>query len=255
MAASEPLACAIAVMAKASSPGRTKTRLSPPLSLHEAAALNTTFLQDIAQNMADAGRSAPIAPYMAFGPPGSEDFFREHLSADVGLIEAWLGDFGRCLSFTIQALLERGHTGACVLNADSPTLPPAVLAQMAEALAAPGERMVIGPADDGGYYALGLKTLHLRLFEDIDWSTERVFAQTLERAAEIGLAVHRLPAWYDVDDVSSLRRLCADLFEPHAGGDPLTAPSNAGHTRALLHRMLEAGDLRVRLHGLETSAP
>ncbi len=248
-------ACAIAVMAKASSPGRTKTRLCPPLSLEQAAALNTTFLQDITQNIADAGRATPIAAYMAFGPPGSERFFREHLPRDVGLIEAWLGNFGRCLSFTLQALLDRGHMAACVLNADSPTLPASLLSKMAQALAEPGERVVIGPAEDGGYYALGLKTLHPRLFEDIDWSTERVFAQTLDRAAEIGLAVLRLPTWYDVDDADGLRRLCADLFDPAVAARPTLAPSSAEHTRRLLTQMLATGDLDARLRGMGAETP
>ena len=123
--------CAIAVMAKASSPGRTKTRLTPPLTPQEAAELNTTFLKDVADNIARAARRTPIATYMAFGPPESEPFFREHLPAEVGLIEAWLGDFGKCLFATVETLLARGHASACVLNADSPTLPTAILVQLA----------------------------------------------------------------------------------------------------------------------------
>ena len=88
-----------------------------------------------------------------------------------------------------------------MLNSDSPTLPTALLSETAEALARPGDRAVLGPSSDGGYYLLGLKTAHRRLFEDIAWSTERVAEQTLERAREIGLEVYRLPVWYDVDDV------------------------------------------------------
>ena len=243
--------CAIAVMAKASSPGRTKTRLTPPLAPQEAADLNTTFLKDIADNIARAARQTPIATYMAFGPPGSEPFFREHLPGGVGLIEAWLGDFGKCLSATVEALLARGHASACVLNADSPTLPTAILVELAQALAAPGDRAVIGPAEDGGYYVLGLKTAHRRLFEDIDWSTEQVFGQTLARAAEIGLPVQELSTWYDVDDVAGLRRLHRELFGPKPlqadPGGPHLVPNVAEHTRALLLRMLEGGELGRRL--------
>ena len=54
-------------------------------------------------------------------------------------------------------------------------------------LAQPGDRAVLGPSTDGGYYVLGLKAPHWHLFADIDWSTERVFDQTLARAADIGL--------------------------------------------------------------------
>ncbi len=246
MQSSQVAPCAIAVMAKASSPGRTKTRLTPPLTPQEAAELNTTFLKDIADNIARAGRQTSIATYMAFGPPGSEPFFREHLPAAVGLVEAWLGHFGKCLSATVDTLLVRGHASACVLNADSPTLPTAVLVELAEALAAPGDRAVIGPAEDGGYYVLGLKARHRRLFEDIDWSTERVFDQTLERAREIGLPVQVLPAWYDVDELAGLRRLHGELFRPGLANARL-APNAAVHTRALLLRMLEDSELARRL--------
>src|SRR5215831_20191208 len=205
--------CGIAFMAKASAPGRTKTRLVPPLTFEEAALLNTAFLQDVAENLvaADeqirAAQSAAIVGYAAYGPPGSTDFFRAILPASIGLIEAWLPNFGDCLFHTIGEILSRGHQSAVVLNSDSPTLPTALLVETAEVLARPGDRAVLGPSTDGGYYLLGLKQAHRRMFEDITWSTERVAEQTLERAREAGLDVHILPAWYDVDDLKSLRIL------------------------------------------------
>jgi hypothetical protein len=90
-------------------------------------------------------------------------------------------------------------------------LPTALLIETAAALARPGDRAVLGPSSDGGYYLLGLKAAHHRMFEDIAWSTERVAEQTLERAREIDLEVHKLPVWYDVDDMDGLRRLHAEL--------------------------------------------
>src|ERR1700744_859301 len=81
---SEQAFCGIAFMAKASTPGRAKTRLVPPLTFDQAADLNTAFLQDVAANLlaadeqgrATAGRQAAIVGYAAYGPPGSTDFFR-----------------------------------------------------------------------------------------------------------------------------------------------------------------------------------
>jgi glycosyltransferase A (GT-A) superfamily protein (DUF2064 family) len=102
--------------------------------------------------------------------------------------------------------------------------------------------MVLGASDDGGYYLIGLKRLHHRVFEQIDWSTERVFEQTRERAREIGLATELLPTWYDVDDAATLERLRREL----------TAPSgvayDAKHTRAYL------GSLQVAPRSLSTSS-
>ena len=203
-------------MAKASAPGRTKTRLVPPLTFEQAAALNTAFLQDIAGNLLLAGSYAAIAGYVAFAPAGSEEFFRGALPSTIGLIDACLPNFGDCLLRTIEEIFARGHASAVVLNSDGPTLPTALLIETADALARPGERAVLGPSTDGGYYLLGLKTPHRRLFEEITWSTERVAAQTLERARELGLEVHMLPSWYDVDDVEGLRRLRGELGSARA---------------------------------------
>jgi uncharacterized protein len=238
--------CGIAVMAKASGAGRAKTRLCPPLSLEEAAAFNTAFLKDIADNLIAAAAQSSIAGSMAYGPPGSEAFFRAHLPASIALREVWYPNLGTCLIETLKRLFAAGHKVACVLNSDSPTLPPSLLVEMAAVLAQPGDRAVLGPSADGGYYLLGLKTMHVRLFEDIAWSTEIVARQTLERAAEIGLAVHVLPEWYDVDDCRTIRALMEELLEGHAYSAGLqSAP--ARHSLALLKSLVTDANLAGRL--------
>jgi rSAM/selenodomain-associated transferase 1 len=240
--------CGIAFMAKASAPGRAKTRLVPPLTFDQAADLNTVFLQDVADNLIQAARHAPapaaIVGYAAYGPPGSADFFRHILPQSIGLIEAWLPNFGDCLFYTIGEILARGHDSAVVLNSDSPTLPTALLVETAAVLARPGNRAVLGPSTDGGYYLLGLKSAHRRKFEDITWSTERVAEQTLARAREIGLEVHMLPAWYDVDDIDSLRRLDAELRGLETATPPGAShwPRYAAHTAALIQQFARDRD-------------
>jgi rSAM/selenodomain-associated transferase 1 len=244
--ASTARTCGIAVMAKASAPGRTKTRLVPPLTFEEAADFNTAFLQDIAANLLALGRRSAIQPYMAFGPPGSTAFFHRALPDEVGLIEAWSGDFGACLLAAMRGLLARGHDSAIVLNSDSPTLPASLLFEAVEVLALPGDRAVLGPAADGGYYLLGLKHPHFRLFEDIDWSTDRVAQQTAARAHEIGLPVHRLPPWYDCDDAAALRTLYAELYRGHSFV-PGLKPGHAAYTAALMDRLAVESDFPARI--------
>ena len=95
--------------------------------------------------------------------------------------------------------------------------------------------MVLGGSDDGGYYLIGIKRLHHRLFEQIDWSTERVFEQTLERAREIGLRAELLPTWYDVDDAATLERLRRELAAPSGAGSG--RGYDAKHTRAYLQTL------------------
>ncbi len=238
--------CGIAVMGKASYPGKAKTRLCPPLTFEEAAAFNTAFLKDIADNLITAASRASIAGSIAFGPPGSEAFFRSHMPAPIALREVWYPDFGACLIEALRGQFSAGHGAACVLNSDSPTLPAALLIEMVSELAKPGDRAVLGPSADGGYYLLALKTMHGRLFEDIDWSTEAVAAQTLARAAEIGLPVHILPKWYDIDDCEAIRTLMGELLEGRTFSRTLRS-SPARHSLALLQSMVSTSDLRARL--------
>ncbi len=242
--------CAIAVMAKASAPGRCKTRLVPPLTPEEAAGLNTAFLRDIADNLLSASAHANIAPVMAFAPAGSAAFFRETLPAQIGLLETVAPTFGECLHSAAASLLEGGHEAVCLLNSDSPTLPAAYPVAAATALAAPGDRIVLGPSTDGGYYLIGLKHPHRRLFEDIDWSTERVAAQTIERARETGLAVHLLPSWYDVDDLAALRTLMDELLHGRRFRVWGSTPTPAIWSRRELTRLLAETDLQERLAAL-----
>ncbi len=216
--AESPCHCAIGVMAKAPRPGFSKTRLCPPLQPEQAASLSAAFLRDITENIVLAAREAAITGYVAYAPAGTEALFDGHLADGTGqvladgspLMPPDVRGFGRCLLHAVLAMLARGHQSAIVLNSDSPTLPTAFLVHAAELLAAEGDRVVLGPADDGGYYLLGMKAAHAHLFADIAWSTDQVAKTTRIRAAELGLEVVELPLWYDVDDHLSLTRLVKD---------------------------------------------
>jgi rSAM/selenodomain-associated transferase 1 len=215
-------ACAIGVMAKAPRAGKSKTRLCPPLHFEQAAALSAAFLRDITENIALAACQAPIRALVAYAPMGSEHLFDGHLATGTGLIPAIgtpdipddVQGFGRCLLHAIQGMLAQGFAAACVLNSDSPTLPTSLLVHAAQALLAPGERVVLGPAEDGGYYLLGMQRVHERMFADIAWSSETVAQSARQRAAELGLEVVELATWYDVDDRLALARLLEETSGP-----------------------------------------
>ncbi len=235
--------CAIGVMAKAPQAGRSKTRLCPPLSHEQAAAMSAAFLRDITENIAAAAREAPIQGLIAFAPLGSEALFDGHLAAGTRLIpaighEAMPEDvqgFGRCLLHAVEGMFEAGYAAACVLNSDSPTLPTGILVETARLLLAPGERVVLGPAEDGGYYLLGMQRVHAALFADIAWSTETVAEATRARARALGLELVELPVWYDVDDHAALLRLLAETGERRTTG--ALAPNPAPATTAALDRL------------------
>jgi uncharacterized protein len=211
--------CAIAVMAKTPQPGRSKTRLCPPLRPEQAAALSAAFLRDVTENLREAGRQASIARYAAYAPIGTESALYDHLAPGTRLIPAdgsvpmapGVEGFGRCLLQAIQALLAEGHDAACVLSSDAPTLPTQCLVQAARASLAPtgsaAGRVVLGACDDGGYYLLGMSAAHAGLFTDIAWSTEGVADATRARARALSLDLVELAPWYDVDDADSLTML------------------------------------------------
>jgi uncharacterized protein len=227
--------CAVAVMAKAPRLGEVKTRLVPPLTAAEAVLLSAAFIRDVAGNILAAAAAEPIDGYVAYSPPGSQDVFAPLLPDGIRLLAPRRIGLGDSLFDAATDLLAAGYGAACLVNSDSPTLPTAVLVEAARALALPGDRVVLGPAADGGYYLIGLKHPHRRLFEDIAWSTEQVFGQTLQRAAELDLDVVTLPTWYDVDDIASLRQLIDEL----RGVEPIgyAAPHTAGLLRRLAPRL------------------
>ena len=174
-----------------------------------------------------------VAGYAAFGPPDARDFF-SFLPDGIGLVDAWCPDFGETLMAAMAGVLAQGHEGACLINADSPTLPPALLAEAADWLLSRRCDVVLGPADDGGYYLIGARQVHRDLFTGMTWSVDTVFDETMARAGRMGLAVHVLPSWYDVDDAASLAVLRAALFEDRETGSPDPVPGAAHATRALL---------------------
>jgi rSAM/selenodomain-associated transferase 1 len=224
-------------MVKAPRSGEVKTRLVPPLHAEEASLLSVCFIKDILGNLLELSQSAPVDCYAAYSPPGSEALFRDFLPPQVRLLPPRSVGLANSLPDAIEDLVAAGYEGACLVNADSPTLPTALLVDALAKLRAPGDRVVLGPATDGGYYLIGLKRPHRELFRDIDWSTERVYQQTAERAAGIGLELVTLPPWYDVDDAASLRRLCRELLDGRGAPHGALAGYAAPHTRAYLRRL------------------
>jgi uncharacterized protein len=222
-------------MAKAPRPGRVKTRLSPPLTPEQASALNICFIRDTTENIqrvTEAGNSAGIVVYT---PQGDEAAFEGILPAGFGLLSQRGDGFGERLFHASEDLFSCGFSAVCLIDSDSPTLPQGALSQAVACLTRQEDRLVLGGSDDGGYYLIGMKHAHQRLFEQIDWSTERVFQQTLERAREIGLQVELLQTWYDVDDGATLQRLRRELLVA-CGGDGF-AGYDARYTRTYLQSL------------------
>ncbi len=212
---------ALLVIAKRPTPGRTKTRLTPPLTTEQAAALYECFLVDTL----DLARRVPETDRLiAFLPAEARPYFAA-LAPDFELVLQAGAGLGERLDNALTGCLRRGYERAIIMNSDGPTLPAAHLAQAFAALR-DGADVTLGPSTDGGYYLIGVKQPTPRLLREVRMSTPTVLADTLALAAEEGLRVELLPAWYDVDEAADLDRLARELAN--------APPEVATHTRALL---------------------
>ena len=196
----------ILIFAKAPEPGRVKTRLIPALSPRGAADLHARLLADTVARLASAG-PAPVelwcAPDPACAPfPELANRLLLPLYAQRG---ADLGE--RMLDAAVDALT---RSGAVVLvGTDCPLLEKTYLAQALAALR--GVDAVLGPAEDGGYFLLGLKQSAPELFFDIPWGTDRVAAITRDRMDALGWEWAELPPLWDLDRPDDLVRFEALL--------------------------------------------
>ena len=227
-------------MCKAPVDGACKTRLCPPLTSGEAAVLSRCFIADMAALIAGISDCHGFAVYT---PEGAEAAFDGLLPPGFGMLAQRGNDLGERLLYATEDLLAAGYDGVCLINSDSPTLPETLLRRAAEALCRTGDRIVIGPAIDGGYCLIGLKQAHAAVFQRVAWSTSQVLAQTLARIAGLGAPLSLLPIWYDVDDLGSLQLLLHELF---GYGNPLATDGIAGsaapHSRRQLRQWLQAAD-------------
>lgn len=226
-------------MAKAPLVGAVKTRLVPPLTSTEAAELSACFLSDTMNNISTVGTLRSTEGLIVYTPASARNVFDELIPPDFQLLAQRGETLGERLLNATRDLLARGYESICLINSDSPTLPTKLLSSAVSALEPAGDRVVLGPAEDGGYYLIGLKRPHENLFDRIAWSTSDVLAHTVERAKQLSLDVVMLPAWYDIDDAAALERLCDELFRPPSTSNNGHTAYPATFTREYLARLLE----------------
>ena len=236
---------ALGIICKTPRPGTSKTRLMGILDAVQAADLSGAFIRDVAAAIEAVPVSKRRTGYAVYAPAGSEAEVRALVPPSFGLLLQADHDLGVVLDSATRALLTNGHDAVILVNSDSPTLPVDLLIFAMEELRKEDDRVVLGPAIDGGYYLIGLKRAHSALFANIPWSTRDVLRRTLERADAIGLPSVLLPPWYDVDDATTLAILQAEL----AGVAPNFAEVGvAGGTAASTRALLESWQSRMTTH-------
>jgi uncharacterized protein len=229
--------CALAVVATVPGDGidDPKPHAAPPLTEDEAIKLKHCILRDVGFNISglvDAGYADGVGVYT---PPRLESVLRELLPKNFKLFRQRGETLGEILSNAVEDLLSRGFPSVCLVNGDCPTLPQSFLRVAVDSLAKPGDHVVLGPVEGGGYSLVGLKEPHPDLFGRVTTSTSNLAAHTSAQAASIGLRVDMMPPWYAIHDERSLDKLVMALMGPERNERAFPAP----FTRQFLSTLIE----------------
>ena len=196
----------LAMFAKLWTPGQVKTRLAVSLGPERAAAIQRLFVETLATRFGQTADDRLIV----FTPPAAETEFRDVVQDRWRLSPQADGDLGyRIRTFFEQALT---HFDQVVLiGSDSPDLPAEFVSDAFAALQS--HNVVLGPAQDGGYYLVGAARIAPPIFDEVPWSTAQVWPQTIARLRARNCRWHELPAWFDVDEIHDLRALAERLVD------------------------------------------
>lgn len=187
------------VFIKYPEPGKVKTRLAEMLGTEAAARLYRFMAEDIIQRLKGCEQYSTI---IFFDPPDKASHIRNWLGDDQHYIQQSGQDLGKKLSNAFRAIFDSGARRAVVIGTDCLGITQDTVTKTLQYL---NERdVVIGPAEDGGYYLLGLSSHTPEIFDSIDWSTNKVFHQTVEKAKQLNLSYTVLEPLKDVDEPSDL---------------------------------------------------
>jgi rSAM/selenodomain-associated transferase 1 len=190
---------ALAIMARAPLPGHVKTRLQPGLNPAESATLAMAFFQDAVDLVSSFDA---YHPFLAYTPSSQRALFKQIVPESFGLLPQAEADLGQRMHYVFVALSNKGHSPVVLIGSDIPTLQPSIISHAFDCLSK--NDVCLGPSRDGGYYLIGLRAPRVALFQDIPWSTRRVFEVTISKIQEASLSYALLDTCCDVDTVDDL---------------------------------------------------
>ena len=210
---------ALVVMARYPEVGATKTRLARMIGVEGTVHLYRAFLTDLAQRFA----GQPYDLHWAYTPNGvSYPAFMATLAPSLVQYMRFFpqqgAELGARLHHAFQWTYERGYQRTIVIGSDSPHISRDIVARAREAL--DEADVVLGPADDGGYYLIAMRRPH-DVFHGIPMSTSQVMQMTVELAQPQGVRVCTLETLFDVDEWPDLVRL-ARLLRADSSLAPVT---------------------------------
>jgi len=227
---------ALAIMARAPSSGG-KTRLIRDLGGCDGHRLRQALLQDTLESIGTVAAQKVVL----YTPLDDDGEIRALTPFPATFLPQRGVTIGDRMRNGVRDLLTTGFDAVVLIGSDLPTLPSAHVTTALDELTHNPDAVVLGPAEDGGYYLIGVTCQRAELFEDIPWGTPRVLERTREIARTLGLAVRLAPSWYDVDSVSDLGRVCRAVA---------SREGTARHTHAWLTAV--APVVRARVEGETT---
>ena len=182
-------------------PGVAKTRMIPKLGAKGAALLQRQMTEHIMSRVSELCGLNPLPVEIRY-EGGSEKLMAEWLGTGFAYCHQGSGDIALRMERALQEAFERGCETAVIIGSDIPDITADIMQKAFEALKQ--RDLVLGPADDGGYYLVGVQRetfrhLYPQLFSDINWGTESVLPQTLGIAQKLGLNYFLLDTLRDVD--------------------------------------------------------
>ncbi len=181
--------------------GRVKTRLAAGIGAAAALAVYRELLALTAAAVAAA--QVPATVWLAEAPDGGDPArSRPEWPGLPWRVQPAADALGARMAQAFGEAFAAGAGRVVIVGTDCPGLSAALLRQAFDHLLR--AELVVGPADDGGYYLLGMNKLEAELFANKDWSTATVLPNTLADAARLGLRVARLPTLHDVDSAQDL---------------------------------------------------
>jgi rSAM/selenodomain-associated transferase 1 len=206
-ASAAEVGCRVIVFARAPEPGKVKTRLIPALGAAGAAELHRRLVRH-SLGAATGARLGPVELWCA--PDTGDPFFREcERRLGVSLSAQGGGDLGARMQRAFESALARAGR-AILVGSDIPALSAQYLRDADQALVR-GNKVVIGPAEDGGYVLIGLSRCDPELFRNIPWGGPEVMAETRRRIASLAWRLSELPVLWDVDRPEDLGRLPQEM--------------------------------------------
>jgi hypothetical protein len=183
--------------------GKIKTRLAAELGEEIIVELYKNFVLDTLSTI----RRLNVPFRICFHPESAGDKMKGWLGEQYVYIAQEGSNLGQRMKNALAQTFEENFSRAILVGSDIPDLPADFLIQALQSLES--NHAVIGPGSDGGYYLIGFSKAHFlpEAFDDISWSTENVFQQTIDVLEEHSSNVHILPEWSDVDTPVDLREL------------------------------------------------